>query len=132
MLRSSPRSRRSSSGSRLRSTPTRASTSSCRTSRPCGNSSQRQRSEARTLDPQLLEKLEALEQRVEAPATADPVVEQLTQQLTHDLDAVREQVAKLERTPVTDPVVASELDTLSQRLRFLDVRLNEEVPTTAR
>ena len=59
------------------------------------------------------------------------MVEQLTQQLTHDLDAVREQVAKLERTPVTDPVVASELDTLSQRLRFLDVRLNEEVPTTS-
>ena len=83
--------------------------------------------------PHLLAKLEALEQRVDAPA-ADPaveaLVEQRTQQLTHDLDAVREQLTKLERTPVTDPVVASELDTLSQRLRFLDNRLNEDVATS--
>ena len=81
-------------------------------------------------DPQLLAKLEALEQRVERPPRPIRRVEQLTQQLTHDLDAVREQLAKLERTPVTDPVVASELDTLSQRLRFLDDRLNEDVATS--
>ena len=80
-------------------------------------------------DAPLVARIEALEQRVEAP-TVDPVVEQLTQRLTHGLDEVREQVANLERTPVTDPVVASELDTLSQRLRFLDDRLNEDVATS--
>ena len=57
----------------------------------------------------------------------DPRVDQLA----HDFDAIREQLAQVERTPVTDPVVASELDTLSQRLRFLDDRLNEDVATSA-
>ena len=36
----------------------------------------------------------------------------------------------MERTPSADPVVASELDTLSQRLRSLDARFDEEVATS--
>jgi hypothetical protein len=62
-----------------------------------------------------------------APVPADPRLEQLTAAV----DTVREQVAAVASTPVTDPVVASELDTLSQRLRFLDVRLDEEMATSS-
>ena len=36
----------------------------------------------------------------------------------------------MERTPSADPVVASELDTLSQRLRSLDARFDEDVATS--
>ena len=63
-----------------------------------------------------------------SPAAPDGRIDQLV----HDLETIREQLAKVERTPVTDPVVASELDTLSQRLRFLDDRLNEDVATSPR
>ncbi len=53
------------------------------------------------------------------------------QQLAGDIATIREQIAKAERTPSTDPVVASELDTMSQRLRFMDARLNDEMATSS-
>ena len=78
------------------------------------------------------QQLEALATRIEELASASSVAPDLrVDQLSHDFDAIREQLAQVERTPVTDPVVASELDTLSQRLRVLDDRLNEGVATSA-
>ena len=83
-------------------------------------------------DPAVHQQLEALATRIEELASASSVApDPRVDQLAHDFDAIREQLAQVERTPVTDPVVASELDTLSQRLRFLDDRLNEDVATSA-
>ena len=83
-------------------------------------------------DPAVHQQLEALATRIEELASASSVgPDPRVDQLAHDFDAIREQLAQVERTPVTDPVVASELDTLSQRLRFLDDRLNEDVATSA-
>ena len=83
-------------------------------------------------DPAVHQQLEALATRIEELSSApsvgpDPRVDQLS----HDFDAIREQLAQVERRPVSDPLVAGELDTLSQRLRLLDDRLNEGVATSA-
>ena len=77
-------------------------------------------------DAPLVAKIEALEQRLDAPRTADPRVEELS----HDIATLRDRVAQAERPPATDPVVASELDTMSQRLRFMDERMNDDMATT--
>ena len=83
-------------------------------------------------DPAVHQELEALATRIEELASASSVApDPRVDQLSHDFDAIREQLAQVERRPVGDPVVASELDTLSQRLRVLDDRLNEGVATSA-
>ena len=83
-------------------------------------------------DPAAHQQLEALTARIEELASASSVgPDPRVDQLAHDFDALREQLAQVERTPVTDPVVASELDTMSLRLRNLDDRLSEDVATSA-
>jgi DNA repair exonuclease SbcCD ATPase subunit len=83
-------------------------------------------------DPLVHDRLEALATRIDELASASPVApDGRIDRLVHDVDAIRDQLASVERTPTSDPVVASELDALSQRLRSLDARIDEEVTTSS-
>ena len=83
-------------------------------------------------DPLVHDRLEALASRIEELASAPSVAaDERIDHLIHDVGAIRDELANVAPSPATDPVVASELDTLSQRLHLLDARLDEEVAASS-